>query len=162
MVAATVLLGDETAGLLASWSFCASFLDPNQSLKGEKKRKRASYNSNSNTSRLAKGRFNKRQTEQNNISVICRYGHHPLCFGDDACLQHGEFSSGGQGKEHTAVSDGMKNAPVSGGHCTPVTLTNYLGIKVVLSLAATSVCPPLPAKTNFQKTEMEAAAEHNC
>lgn len=43
-----------------------------------------------------------------------------------------------------------------------MTLTNYLGIKIVPSLATNLVCLSLSAETNFQKTEKEAVAEHNC
>lgn len=52
----------------------------------------------------------------------------------------------------------MKTTPISGGHRTPKTLTNYLGIKIVLS----SVCLPPSAKTNFHDMEKEAVAESNC
>lgn len=40
-----------------------------------------------------------------------------------------------------------------------MTLTNYVGINIVLSLATNMTCLPLSAETNFQKTEEEAVAE---
>lgn len=45
MLEAAVLLGDETAGLLASCSFCTSFLAPINSLKREKETKESSLQS---------------------------------------------------------------------------------------------------------------------
>jgi hypothetical protein len=41
VVDAAVLLGDETVGLLASWSFCASFFAPVYGLKKETERKKS-------------------------------------------------------------------------------------------------------------------------
>ena len=44
-----------------------------------------------------------------------------------------------QRNKYTAVSDMMKTTPVSEGHRTPRTLTNYVGIKIALSSATNSV-----------------------
>lgn len=40
-----------------------------------------------------------------------------------------------------------------------MTLTNYVGINIVLSLATNMTCLPLSAETNFQKTEKEVVTE---
>lgn len=40
-----------------------------------------------------------------------------------------------------------------------MTLSTYVGINIVLSLATNMTCLPLSVETNFQKTEKEAVAE---
>lgn len=89
VVEAATLFGDETTGLLASWSFCSSFFVPIYSLKRETERKQTSYNWNSNTNCLWKGRFDKRQTEQSRVQMMCCYAHHPQCLRNDT-LVHSE------------------------------------------------------------------------
>lgn len=162
MLEAAVLLGDETAGLLASCSFCTSFLAPINNLKREKETRELITIKTVNTNCLWKGRLNKRRTEQNNIWVICCYSHHLLCFRNDTLVySKGNFVTSSQRNKYTAVSDMMKTAPVSGGHRTPKALTNYVGIKIHCPQPLTqSAC--LLAKTNFQKMEKEAVAESNC
>lgn len=153
MAEVTALLGDETAGLLTSWSFCPSFFDPRPRWKREKEGKELVIIETVTQVVCGKGGFTKGKGNKVIFGwFVADWSPPPVLQGGPTQLQQREFPCSGQGNRHTAAaSDLMKNTPVSGGHCTPMTLTNYLGIKLVASSATNSVCPPLPALTHFSE-----------
>lgn len=106
VVEAAALFGDETAGLLASWSFCSSFFVPIYSLKNKKKQKESKLITTGTATQAVCGKGCLTKGKQSKVLFrwFAAMARPPVLQGRHT---EREFSWRGQGTKHTAASDLM-------------------------------------------------------